>query len=229
MPNTIITPKAFAIILLASAGKEAASFMIQLPEQLLIEAQSRAVNFAIQYGAMAIGQCVVGSKFVDPTGPGQLFVQGVESLTTASSPEEAASKGTIAAAALILSSLSSKDPNASLTFGGFLIVFVQNVLLPGSQVVIFSKGLLTIYIINKILIRVITEIRIERKRIKLKLPRARFKFNIFRKEENKDFVFKYPRFKKRKLKILSREISLPVVYQKELIIKHPVIVEKISI
>ena len=48
MPNIILTPKAFAIILLASAGREATSFMIQLPEQLLIEAQSRAVNFAIQ-------------------------------------------------------------------------------------------------------------------------------------------------------------------------------------
>jgi hypothetical protein len=30
-------------------------------------------------------------------------------------PEEAASRGTIAAALLVLSSLSSKDPNASLT------------------------------------------------------------------------------------------------------------------
>lgn len=53
----------------------------------------------------------------------------------------------------------------------------------------------------------------------------RLKFNIFRKEKKRDFVFKYLRFKKRKLKILSREISLPVVYQKELIIKHPVMVK----
>ena len=37
-----------------------------------MEAQSKAVNLAIQYGAMAIGQSVVGSKFVDPTGPGKL-------------------------------------------------------------------------------------------------------------------------------------------------------------
>ena len=229
MPNNlIITPKAFAIILLASAGKEVGSFMIQLPEQLLIEAQSRAVNFGIQYGAMAIGQAVVGSKFVDPTAPAKLFVQGFESLTNASSPEEAASRGTIAAAVLILSSLSSEDPNASLTFGGFLLVLAQNVLLPGSQV-IFSKGLLKIYVIKNILIRVITEIRIERKRRKLKLPRARFKFNIFRKQEKKDFVFKYLRFKKRKIKILSRDISSPVPYQKELIIKQPVMVKLITI
>ena len=229
MPNNlIITPKAFAIILLASAGKEVGSFMIQLPEQLLIEAQSRAVNFGIQYGAIAIGQAVVGSKFVDPTAPAKLFVQGFESLTNASSPEEAASRGTIAAAVLILSSLSSEDPNASLTFGGFLLVLAQNVLLPGSQT-IFSKGLFKIYVIKNILIRVITEIRIERKRRKLKLPRARFKFNIFRNQEKKDFVFKYLRFKKRKIKILSRDISSPVPYQKELIIKQPVMVKLITI
>jgi len=102
--------------------------MIQIPEQLLIEAQSRAVNFVIQSGAMAIRQAVVGSKFVDPIAPAKLFVQVVELLTNASSPEEAASRGTIAAAVLIFSSLSSKDPNASLTFVGFLLVLAQNVL-----------------------------------------------------------------------------------------------------
>jgi hypothetical protein len=90
-----------------------------------------------------------------------------------------------------------------------LLVLTQNVLLSGSQV-IFSKGLCKIYIVKNILIRVITEIRIERKRKKLKLPRARLKFNIFIKKQNKDFVFKYPRFQKQKLKILSRDISLPV-------------------
>ena len=189
MPNNlIITPKALVIILLASAGKEVGGFMVQLPEQLLMEIQSRAVNFGIQYGAIAIGQAVVGSKFVDPAAPARLFVQGVESLN-----------------------------NASLTFGGFLIVLAQNVLLPGSHV-IFSKGLVKIYVIKNILIRVVTEIGVEIKRRNLGLPRAKFKFNIFRKEEKKNFVFKYLRFKKRKIKILSRDISLPVPYQKELII-----------
>ena len=90
-------------------------------------------------------------------------------------------------------------------------------MLPGSQV-IFSKGLIKLYVIKNILIRVVTEIGVEIKRRKLGLPRAKFKFNIFRKEEKKDFVFKYLRFKKRKIKILSRDISLPVPYQKELII-----------
>ena len=37
MPNTIIiTPKALAIIVLASAGKEVGSFIIQLPNQLVV-------------------------------------------------------------------------------------------------------------------------------------------------------------------------------------------------
>lgn len=98
-----------------------------------------------------------------------------------------------------------------------MLVLAQNVLLPGSHV-IFSKGLLKIYVIKNILIRVVTEIGVEIKRRKLGLTRAKFKFNIFRKEEKKDFVFKYLRFKKRKIKILSRDISLPVSYQKELII-----------
>ena len=96
MPNLIITPKALAIIVLASAGQEVASFLTPLPEQLLVEAQSRAMNFAIQYGALAIGQSVAGSKFVDPVGPTRLFVEGLKELANASTPEEAASRGTVA-------------------------------------------------------------------------------------------------------------------------------------
>ena len=72
MPN-LITPKALAIIFLAFTGKEVAGFITQLPEQLLIEAQSRAVNFGIQYGAIAIGQSVVGSKYVNPIAPVELL------------------------------------------------------------------------------------------------------------------------------------------------------------
>ena len=226
-----ITPRTYMIILVATATKEVASFMINVSDQLIIEAQSRAINFAIQYGAMAVGQCAVGSKFVDPTAPGKLFVKGFESLTTASTPEEAASRGTVAAAVLILSSLSSKDPNASLTFGGFLIVLIQQVLLPGSgsQVFLFSTGPFKIYVICRILMRVVTEIRVERLRKKLKLPRARFNFKLFKKEKPRGLVFKYPRLKKRKLKILSREISLPIIYEKELIIKATVMVKPITI
>lgn len=128
-----------------------------------------------------------------------------------------------------MSGVSSENPNASLTFGGFLLVLVQNVLMPGSQVIFFSQGLIKFYLIKNILIRVITEIRIERKRRRLKLPRPKFKFNIFKKQEKKDFVFKYLRFKKRKKKFLYRDISLPVPYQKELVIKQPVMVKPITL
>jgi len=229
MPNNpIMTPQMFAIILVATVGQEVGSFIIQMPQHLLIEAQSRAVNFGIQYGSIAIGQAVVGSQSVDPIAPAKLFIQGIESLVNASSPEEAASRGTIAAAVLILSSLSSTDPNTSLTFGGFLLVLAQNVLLPGSQV-IFSRGLVKTYVITNLFIRILTEVRIEKKIKRLNLKRAKFKFNIFRKQEQKNFVVKYFRFKKRKITILSCKISLPVIYQKEIIIKSSPMVETIKI
>lgn len=183
---------------------------------------------AIQYGSIAIGQAAVGSKGIDPTAPAKLFLEGVESLATASTPEEAASRGSVAAAVLILSSLSFQDPNASLTFGAFLLVLVQNVLSPGSQF-LFSKSLFYIYLIKNILIRIITEIQVERKRKKLGLPRVKLKFYIFRKQKKEDFVFKCPRFKKKKIKFLSHNISLPILYEKEFIIKQPVMVKPIRI
>lgn len=163
MPNNpIITPKIFAIILVSTVGKEVSSFIIQLPQHVLIEAQNRAINFGIQYGSMAIGQAVVGSQTIDAAAPAKLFVQGVESLVNASTPEEAANRGIITAAVLILSSLSSSDANTSLTFGGFLLVLTQNVLLPGSQI-IYSKGLVKIYVTINLFIRILTEVRIEKK------------------------------------------------------------------
>ena len=183
----INTPRAFAVIILASAGQEVASFLIHLPEQLLVEAQNRIVNLAIQYGSIAIGQAAVGSKVINPTAPAKLFLEGVESLATASTPEEAVSRGSVAAGVLILSSLSSQNPNASLTFGAFLLVLVQNVLRPGSQF-LFSKSLFYIYLIKNILIRIITEIQVERKRKKLGLPWAKLKFYIFRKQKDKIFI-----------------------------------------
>jgi len=35
MPNHVITPKAFAVILLASVGSDIAALMVSLPEHLL--------------------------------------------------------------------------------------------------------------------------------------------------------------------------------------------------
>lgn len=112
MPNPVITPRALAVVLLASLGSEVsevASFLIVLPEQLLIEAQQRAIAFAqqkganlgLQYATRAVSQAVGGSN-VDPLGPTKLFIQGLEALNNASSVEEAANKGTVALGALIL-------------------------------------------------------------------------------------------------------------------------------
>ena len=180
----IIPPKTLAVIFLAALGQDVAGFVIQMNEQLLIEVQSRALNFAIQYETIAVALSVVGAKFVDPTGPAKLFAEGWESLSTASNPEEAISGGTIAVTALFMAGASSKDANASASFAGFLMVFAQNLLLPGCQAIFFSKGLVRMYVFNKILFRIITEIRVERKRRELGLPRAKLKFhlNIFKKE-----------------------------------------------
>jgi hypothetical protein len=61
----------------------------------------------------------------------------------------------------------------------------------------------------------------------LKLPRAKLKINLFKKERKVPFVFKYIRFKKQKIKIGSRKISMLLPYQKEFIVCEPVMVEHI--
>ena len=189
-----------------------------------MEAQKRASNLVIQYSAFAIGQAAVGSHFVDPFAPKEFFLKSVEELTTTSSPEEAFAKGTVAAATIILSAAASADPNASLTFGGFLIVLVQNVLFPGA-LAIFVPNLGIVYLLKKFIIRLVAEIRVERKRKKLNLPKTSILkilkdiLKNFRNKEQKAFIFKYYRFKKRKFKVKSRQISLPVIYKKELIIE----------
>ena len=70
-----------AIILLASFGQEVGAWLVQIPEQLMMEIQSRTINLGIQYGAIAVGQAVAGSRFVDLAAPVKLFEQGFESLT----------------------------------------------------------------------------------------------------------------------------------------------------
>ena len=62
------------------------------------------------------------------------------------------------------------------------LLLVHNVLAPGSQIV-FSKSLCKIYIAKNILIRIITEVKVERKRRALGLPRPKFKINMFKKQE----------------------------------------------
>lgn len=205
MPH-IITPRTYAVIFLASLGHEVSGFLTPLPAQLLAQAQERAFNFCFQYGALAASQATLGSPF-DPMSPAKLFKESAISIMTASTPEEAASRGTVALGVLILSGVSTETPNASLAYGAFLAIILPDLFGPHT---ILPVIILKIFYVKKILIRLIAEIRIERKRKKLGLPRAKLKFNLFRNKERKDFVFKYIRFKKRKIKILSRNISLPV-------------------
>lgn len=63
-----------------------------------------------------------GAGFVDPKSPADLFMKGVNSLSEANTPEEACSRGIIAVSVLLLWSVSSKDPNTSMTYAGFLLV-----------------------------------------------------------------------------------------------------------
>lgn len=76
MPN-IITPQQLAIIFLASAVKDTARFIIQIPEALLAEAKDRAINLAVQYGTIAARQTAVGAA-LDLNSPQQLFLNGWE-------------------------------------------------------------------------------------------------------------------------------------------------------
>lgn len=49
MPNNIIiTPKTFAVIVLASLGREVGCFVVQLPEQLLLQAQEKAMSATVR-------------------------------------------------------------------------------------------------------------------------------------------------------------------------------------
>jgi len=176
MPH-VIASKELAIIFLASIGHEVSSLLLPIPPQLSVELQTRLTNFGIQYATIAAAQVVSEAKFINPLGPSELLYKGMVALATASTVEEAASRGIIAAAVLVMSGLATNDPNTSLTFGGFLIVLVQNVLSPGFHA-FRPPVLIQIYIAKNILIRIITEIRVERKRKELKLPRAKFKFKF---------------------------------------------------
>lgn len=144
---------------------------------------------------MAAGQAVAGSHMTDLHTPAKLFQEGFQSMAIGSTSEETAAKGSVAAAVLLLSRISSSNPNTSLAYGGFLLILLQNVLLPESQV-IFSKAILNIFIFKNIFIRIIIQIRIEKKRRDLGLSRLKLTFNIFKKQKRKDFVFKYLRIKK---------------------------------
>lgn len=69
-----------------------------------------------QYLGM-IGATTLANPFPNPNTPIELFQKGYATLATASSPDEAASRGMVAGAAILLSAASSSDTNTSLAFG----------------------------------------------------------------------------------------------------------------
>jgi hypothetical protein len=149
--------------LFAITTNEVGGFLVQLPEQLLLDVESRLINFGIQYVGLAITQSVVGSRFPDSLSSAKVFVEGVDTLSTALTPEKAISRGSAALGILILSGFSAEDSSVSLTFAGFLAVLIERVLSPGSHLV-FSRNLFKFYLVKNITVRLITEIGVERKR-----------------------------------------------------------------
>lgn len=214
-----------AIILLANLGHEVGSFTFQLSQHMIAEIQTRGSNLALQYAVMAASATANDGR-VDPTLPLSYFKQSVKVMSEASSPEEAATQGIIALGVLRLAGCSSADNTASLTYGALLVALCQNVFFPGSQAIL-SLFSIQVYIVKKTLMWIITEVRIEKERRKLKLPYV----NIFRvkKKKSEDFLFFYPRFRKRKIRIFSKNLVIPVLYKKKLSIKKPAMVQFVEI
>ena len=206
MPH-IITPQQFAIILLASTVKDTAGFIIQIPEALLAEAKARAINLAMQYGTIAAAQTSVGAA-LDLNSPQQLFLNGWEVMKNADTVAEQTELGLVASALIILSGESTSSTNASIAYGALVVALAQVILPPGSQAVVTaSKGIYRIYIVQRVLMRLITEIRVERLRRKLKLP---LKF-FGRKKKIHQLEMRILRFKRKDFKIFkkTRKILVP--------------------
>jgi hypothetical protein len=222
MPNGhLVTPKVVGIILLANLGPEVGSFAFQLSQHMIAEIQTRGSNLALQYGLIA-ASAITNDGRADLTLPLTYFKETMKVMSEAVSPQEAATQGVIALGVLTLSGCSSGDNTASLAYGALVVALCQNVFFPGSQSIlsIFS---VKVYIVKKVLVWLVTEIRIEKRRRQLKLPYVNiFKdVNIFRakKKKSEDFIFLAPRIKKRKIRIFSKNLVIPVLYQKKLRIK----------
>jgi hypothetical protein len=224
----VVNPRVVILVGAVTITRDVASLvapmMVQLPEALLAEAKLRAINVAVQYGTMAAAQSGIG-RSLDPLGPLPYFNQSYNWLLSASSPEEAASRGIITLGVFSLSFASSADTNTSGAFGAFLIIFLQNVLFPGSGMQVISDNMLVPFILNKIICRAIIEIQVELKRKKLKLRR---KFpsikniqwkKLFKKSKNQDkFYTSVLRIRKRKLKLFSRQFSIYLPYEKRVLL-----------
>lgn len=220
MPNNFnVNPRAYAIVAVVSIGTDVAGMVVKIPEQLLAELQLRAANFGVQYATIAIGQ-TIAQKVVNVEAPVLLFQKGMDSLATATDPLDASAKGCVAIGALMFSGIASKDAQSSAAWAAFILAVTENVLFPGSQLVI-PPYTVKIYSITKIIIRLVAEIRVERKRRKLGLPRKLFNFNT---KNRKDLNFRVWRFKKKKIKFLRRNLNIPILYQKEIsLIKSPMV------
>ena len=173
---------------------------------------------------------------VELDGPAKMLQQGVATMAAASSPEEDAGQGVLAASALVLAGVSGADAETSMAYGAFLALLSKNILL--SQGVL-APGLVTsytiIYVMKNVIWRLVLEIQIEIKRRKFGLPRKLGKIKLSklnpfkkRKKSNKLNIY-VPRLKKRRLKIFSRKISLLLPYQKRIEIKASPMVEHIPI
>lgn len=136
-----IPPRIYGIVLLSVLGHSVTGFLTPIPEQLLVqlkeESMRRAFNLCFQYGALAACQATVSSPF-DPVGPAKLLKDSAISIMTASTPEEAASKGTVALGVLILSGASTETPNASLAYGAFLAIILPDLLGPHAIDVLYK-------------------------------------------------------------------------------------------
>lgn len=233
MPNYYVPPKLLVTIMVSHLLHETSSFIINihdpLAELLISEAKLRGQNLAIQYVSAAMTKSTLDG-FVNPTAPVNLFLKGVESLATAENAQDASLRGLVALGTIIVGGAATGDKDAATVFGALFVALNERVFFPGSQGVIlcvpvFFKGVLVL----KILIRIVTEIRVEKRRRELNLPLPKFKFNFFSRKKWKDYIFKAPRLKKYTLKILSRKRIIPVIYNKKFTIKQPKMVEHISV
>jgi hypothetical protein len=192
----------------------------KIPEMLLHEARQWAFHFGIQYGAIAIGQAVAGDGIntLDVNAPLVLAKHGMESLASASSPAEVATRGTIALATIIVSGVSTRDPNVSMAFGSFIVVLCQQILFPGAQCALIVNGLfLPLLVVKTVVGPLILEAQVEVLRRKYKLPRKLPKFrDIFKRKKNEqEFCYYVPTIKKKKFTFLSRGFSVYFPSQKK--------------
>lgn len=241
-PNPI-TPELFLFVYCFAAVQEVAGFIPVLPEALLHEAQTRATNFAIQYGGLVIG--IAGESGIldlDPRAPLKLVQYGWNELQNASSMEEATTKGLIALGALSLTTASSSEAATSAAWAAFVAVFMLRI--AGYQVIIpgyLWKDYIIIYVLKKGVSLCYQTIRflaneslIEIERRKLNLPRKRPKLKLKQKIKNKiarlnpfqrnkrkpnDLIMSVLRVKKREFKIRSYKFSLYVPYNKKIVVK----------